>query len=137
MKKILFSFIVAMSIFSVAFSQEKKLKVVWDVSDSDTATTAGVFRQVNNALTLVPDLEIEVVFHGPAIYNMVKDSTVFASRIVIAKQKGVQLSVCNNSMKRLKVDASQLVQEAGVVPSAVVELIKRQAEGWSYLKAGH
>jgi len=137
MKKILFSFIVAMSIFSVSFSQEKKLKVVWDVSDSDTATTAGVFRQVNNALTLVPDLEIEVVFHGPAIYNMVKDSTVFASRIVIAKQKGVQLSVCNNSMKRLKVDASQLVQEAGVVPSAVVELIKRQAEGWSYLKAGH
>ncbi len=135
MKKILFSFVIAMSVFSAAFSQEKKLKVVWDVADADTATTAGVFRQVNNALSLVPDLEIEVVFHGPAIYNMVKDSTVFASRIVIAKQKGVQLSVCNNSMKRLKVDASQLVQEAGVVPSAVVELIKRQAEGWSYLKA--
>lgn len=137
MKKILFSFILAMSVLSVAFSQEKKLKVVWDIADTDTATTAGVFRQVNNALALVPDMEIELVFHGPAIYAMVKDSTVFSARIISAKQRGVQLSVCNNSMKRLKVDASQLVQEAGVVPSAVVELIRKQSEGWSYLKAGH
>lgn len=137
MKKNLVALVIAMTVFSVAFSQEKKLKVVWDIADADTTTTAGVFRQVNNALALVPDMEIELVFHGPAIYAMVKDSTVFTSRIVSAKQRGVQLSVCNNSMRRLKVDASQLVQEAGIVPSAVVELIRKQAEGWSYLKAGH
>ena len=135
MKKLLF--VLAILISATISAQEKKLKVVWDVADADTTTTAGVFRQINNALVQVPDLEIEVVFHGPAIFGLMKDSTTFASRIKIAKQKGVTLSVCNNSMKRYKVEASQLTEEATVVPSAVVELIRKQSEGWSYLKAGH
>ena len=129
--------VVAFFITSIGYTQDKKLKVVWDVSDGDTTTTAGVFRQINNALIQVPDLQIEVVFHGPAIYMLVKDSTVFISRIKSAKEKGVVLSACNNSMKRFKIDPSQLVEEAIIIPSAVVELIRKQSEGWSYLKAGH
>ena len=58
------------------------------------------------------------------------------TRIKIAKEKGVTIAVCNNSLKRLKIDPSELMQEVTVVPSAVVELIVKQAEGWSYLKAG-
>jgi hypothetical protein len=129
--------VVAFFITSIGYTQDKKLKVVWDVSDGDTTTTSGVFRQINNALVQVPDLQIEVVFHGPAIYMLVKDSTVFISRIKSAKEKGVVLSACNNSMKRFKVDSSQLVEEAIIIPSAIVELIRKQSEGWSYLKAGH
>lgn len=135
MKKLFF--VIAVFISASISAQDKKLKVVWDLSDSDTMSTAGVFRQINNALVQVPDLQIEVVFHGAAIFGLMKDSTIFSSRIKIAKQKGVTMTVCNNSMKRYKVDASQLVGEATVVPSAVVELIKKQSEGWSYLKAGH
>lgn len=135
MKKLFF--VIAVFISASISAQDKKLKVVWDLSDSDTMSTAGVFRQINNALVQVPDLEIEVVFHGAAIFGLMKDSTIFSSRIKIAKQKGVTMVVCNNSMKRYKVDASQLVGEATVVPSAVVELIRKQSEGWSYLKAGH
>lgn len=135
MKKLFF--VIAVFISASISAQDKKLKVVWDLSDSDTVSTAGVFRQINNALVQVPDLEIEVVFHGAAIFGLMKDSTIFSSRIKIAKQKGVTMTVCNNSMKRYKVDASQLVGEATVVPSAVVELIRKQSEGWSYLKAGH
>lgn len=135
MKKLFF--VLAVFISASISAQDKKLKVVWDLSDSDTTSTAGVFRQINNALVQVPDLEIEVVFHGAAIFGLMKDSTIFSSRIKIAKQKGVTMAVCNNSMKRYKVDASQLVGEATIVPSAVVELIRKQSEGWSYLKAGH
>ena len=135
MKKIFF--VVALFISASLSAQEKKLKVVWDVSDSDTATTAAVFRQVNNALALVPDMEIEVVFHGSAIYGLMKDSTIFTSRIKTAKEKGVVLAACNNSLRRLKIDTSKLVGEAIIVPSAVVELIRKQSEGWSYLKSGH
>lgn len=135
MKRIFF--VVALFISASLSAQDKKLKVIWDVVDSDTATTAGVFRQINNALALVPDMEIEVVFHGPAIYGLMKDSTIFTSRIKSAKERGVVMAACNNSMKRYKIDASKLVGEAIVVPSAVVEMIRKQSEGWSYLKSGH
>ena len=46
------------------------------------------------------------------------------------------LQAVEDSLKRLKIDPSELMQEVTVVPSAVVELIIKQSEGWSYLKAG-
>ncbi len=136
MKKGIVALLLSM-IVGVGFAQEKKLSVVWDLSSADTAVQAAVFRQVNNAKALVPDLQVEVVFHGQAILALMNDSTQFAARVKVAKEKGVTLAVCNNSLKRLKIDPSKLMAETTVVPSAVVELIKKQAEGWSYLKASH
>jgi intracellular sulfur oxidation DsrE/DsrF family protein len=120
-----------------ASAQEKKLSVVWDLSSADTVVQAAVFRQINNARAQVADLQVEVVFHGQAILAVLNDSLQFASRVKLAKEKGVTLAVCNNSLKRLKIDPSRLMPETTVVPSAVVELIKKQADGWSYLKASH
>jgi len=135
MKKAIFIFLVFASV-SVS-AQTTKLRVVWDLASTDTTVQAAVFRQINNARAIVPDMEIEVVFHGQAVLSMVKDSTQFADRIKAAREKGVTLAVCNNSLKRLKIDPSQIKVEGIVVPSAVVELIRKQSEGWSYLKAGH
>lgn len=132
-----FSIIALLFLSLHSFSQQKKLSVVWDLSSTDTSEQAAVFRQINNALAQVPDMQIEVVFHGQAVYAMMKDSTQFASRIKAAKEKGVTMAVCNNSLKRLKIDPSQIAPEGIVVPSAVVEIIRKQSEGWSYLKAAH
>ena len=136
MKKRIVTLLLSM-IALVGFAQEKKLSVVWDLSSADTTVQAAVFRQVNNAMALVPDLQVEVVFHGQAVFAVMNDSLQFASRVKLAKEKGVTIAVCNNSLKRLKIDPSKLMAETTVVPSAVVELIKKQAEGWSYLKASH
>lgn len=120
-----------------ASGQEKKYKAVWDISSPDTTVQAAVFRQINNVRAEIPDVEVEVVFHGKGIYTVMKDSTQFKERIKIAKEMGVNMVVCNNSMKRLKVEAKELTSEVVVVPSAMVELIKKQAAGWSYIKAAH
>ena len=132
-----FSIIALLFLSLHSYSQQKKLSVVWDLSSTDTSEQAAVFRQINNALAQVPDMQIEVVFHGQAIFAMMKDSTQFESRIKLAKEKGVTLAVCNNSLRRYKIDPSQIKTEGIVVPSAVVELIRKQSEGWSYLKAAH
>lgn len=125
-------------LFSLSTSaQEKKYKAVWDISSPDTTVQAAVFRQINNVRAEIPDVEVEVVFHGKGIYTVMKDSTQFKERIKTAKEMGVNMVVCNNSMKRLKVDAKELTHEVVVVPSAMVELIKKQAAGWSYIKASH
>lgn len=132
-KQLLLLTLSCLSLFG--YSQEKKHRVVWDLSSTDTTSQAAVFRQINNARVEIPDLEIEVVFHGQAVLAMMKDSSQFTERIKIAKAKGVTLAVCNNSLRRLKIDPSQIKPEGTVVPSAVAELIKKQTDGWSYLKA--
>jgi intracellular sulfur oxidation DsrE/DsrF family protein len=121
---------------SSIFAQQNKLSVVWDLSNADTAVQGAVFRQINNARAQKPNLVIEVVFHGHAVKSLLKVDKSFEERVKMAKEKGVTIAVCNNSLKRLKIDPSELMQEVTVVPSAVVELIVKQAEGWSYLKAG-
>ncbi|MFZ9262226.1 MAG: DsrE family protein [Chitinophagaceae bacterium] len=136
MKYLHIVFLLLMISFS-SNAQSNKHRVVWDLSSTDTTVQAAVFRQINNARVELPDLDIEVVFHGQAVYVMMKDSTQFADRIKIAKDKGVTLAVCNNSLRRLKIDPSQVSPSAIVVPSAVAELIKKQTDGWSYLKASH
>ncbi len=136
MKYLHIVFLLLMISFS-SNAQSNKHRVVWDLSSADTTVQAAVFRQINNARVELPDLDIEVVFHGQAVYVMMKDSTQFADRIKIAKDKGVTLAVCNNSLRRLKIDPSQVSPSAIVVPSAVAELIKKQTDGWSYLKASH
>lgn len=128
--------LVSVLIFGLfGFAQEKKHRVVWDLSSTDTTSQAAVFRQINNARNEIPDLEIEVVFHGQAVLAMMKDSSQFTDRIKLAKAKGVTLAVCNNSLRRLKIDPAQIKSEGTIVPSAVAELIKKQTDGWSYLKA--
>ena len=117
-------------------AQQNKLSVVWDLSNADTAVQGSVFRQINNARAQNPNLEIEVVFHGPAVLSLLKADKSFEARVKFVKEKGVIIAACNNSLKRLKIDPSQLMPEVTVVPSAVVELIVKQSEGWSYLKAG-
>jgi intracellular sulfur oxidation DsrE/DsrF family protein len=124
----------------IAFSaqaQNKKYKAVWDLSSSDTTLQAAVFRQINNSRAQLPDLEIEVVFHGKAVYTVIKDSTLFTERIRHAKSIGVNMVVCNNSLKRLNIDPQKLSADVSVVPSAMVELIKKQEAGWSYIKAAN
>ncbi len=118
------------------YAQQNKLSVVWDLSNADTAVQGAVFRQINNARAQKPELQIEVVFHGQAVLSLLKEDKSFEARVKAAKEKGVTIAVCNNSLRRLKIDPSQLMPETTVVPSAVVELIVKQAEGWSYLKAG-
>jgi intracellular sulfur oxidation DsrE/DsrF family protein len=136
MKKGIVALLLSMIVLA-GFAQEKKLSVVWDLSSADTTIQAAVFRQINNARAQMPDLQVEVVLHGQALFAVMNDSLQFASRVKLAKEKGVTLAVCNNSLKRLKIDPSKLMPETTVVPSAVVELIKKQAEGWSYIKASH
>lgn len=121
---------------SSLFAQQNKLSVVWDLSSADTAVQGAVFRQINNARALKPDLQIEVVFHGKAVLSLLKSDKSFEDRVKFAKERGVTVAVCNNSLKRLKIDPLQLMPETTIVPSAVVELIVKQSDGWSYLKAG-
>jgi intracellular sulfur oxidation DsrE/DsrF family protein len=135
MRKLSITVFVCLLFSLLASAQEKKYKAVWDISSPDTTVQAAVFRQINNVRAEIPDVEVEVVFHGKGIYTVMKDSAQFKERIKTAKAMGVNMVVCNNSMKRLKVEAKQLTDEVDIVPSAMVELIKKQAAGWSYIKA--
>jgi len=54
----------------------------------------------------------------------------------IQKVFNVSFVACANTMRRLKVDKSQLLPFAKITPVAMLEISARQQDGWSYIKAG-
>ncbi len=136
--KYLFLLITGIMFFSSSIiAQKKQHKLIFDISSSDTATQSTVIRQVNNVLKSLPTTKIEVVFHGKAVYALVKDKTTFKEKIdKLVNEKQVVIAACNNSLTRLKISKDELIQSAIVVPVAILELMDKQEKGWSYIKAG-
>lgn len=136
--KYLFLCLAALLIFSTStIAQKKQHRIVFDISASDTADHSAVIRQVNNVLKASPQTKIEVVFHGKAVYALVRDKTSFKDKLdELVKNKHVLLAACNNSLIRLNISRDELISSAVVVPVAILELTDKQEKGWSYIKAG-
>jgi len=112
-------------------------KIIWDMPVSDTAQQRGLFNQLNNVLAAAPDTKIEVVFHNNAVYAMLKDTGYFKPQIADLYKKGVVFAVCNNSLKKRNINPARVITEAIIVPVAALEIVKKQEEGRSYIKAGY
>ncbi|MEP6749500.1 MAG: DsrE family protein [Bacteroidota bacterium] len=136
MKKIIVLLLAVASFVSVS-AQTKQHKVVFEITSADTAVQRTVLRQINNALRDAPGTKIELVCHGPAIFMLVKDKTVLGSMMEDLKSKqNVGFAACHNSMHKNNIEPGQLVGVANIVPNGVMEVVAKQEDGWSYIKAG-
>ena len=78
-----------------------------------------------------------MVFHSFAVFAMLKDTGYYKMQIMDLSKKGVSFAVCNNSLKARNIDANRVIPEAIIVPVAILEIVKKQKKGWSYIKAGY
>ena len=134
-----FSLLLATALFYfTASAQNNQQKIVFDFVKADTADFRIMVTQVKNTLKEDPNTVIEVVCYGPGLIMLVSDKTNVSKEMEeLQKSLNVNFAACANSMRRLKVEKSQLVPFAKVVPVAILELSARQQEGWSYIKAGY
>jgi intracellular sulfur oxidation DsrE/DsrF family protein len=131
--KAIYISLIALFICTAGNAQQQH-KIIWDLNAKDTAEQSVLFRQIGNVLKESPDTKIEIVYHGNAITGVVQDSSYFSERVKEFQQKGVVFAACNNSLRRFKIDPSKVLPGVVVVPVAILELIKKQEQGWSYIK---
>ena len=109
--------------------------VVLQVSDADPAKWN---LALNNALNIQHDLgknnvDIEIVAYGPGLGMLRADSKV-ADRLAQALDKNVGLMACENTMRNTKTTKADMYGGINYVDSGVVHIMKRQREGWAYLR---
>lgn len=78
---------------------------------------------------------MQVVLHGPGLSMVVENETSFSNEIKELIKKGVVFVACENTMLRKKVLKSDLVQGVKTVPMGIGEIVKKQEQGWTYIKA--
>jgi len=111
-------------------------KIIWEMPTGDTAQQRVLFNQLHNVLAEAPDTKIEVMFHGNSVYALLRDTGYFKPAVTALFARGVIFAVCNNSLKKRNIDPGRVIPQAMIVPVAIIEIVKKQEEGWSYIKAG-
>lgn len=121
-----------------ALAQRKpaaKERVVFQVSDNDPAKWN---LALNNAKNVQADLgkenvQIEIVAYGPGL-NMLKADSPVAARLAGAMDDAVGLVACENTMRNTKVTKEEMYAGIRYVDAGVTHLMKRQREGWAYIR---
>lgn len=128
---VLFALVLALP----AFAQGTKHRVVFQVSDADPAKWN---LALNNARNVQADLgkdnvEIEIVAYGPGLPMLKSDSKV-AARLAQALDSSIALLACENTMQNTKVGRDDMYYGIAYVQAGVTHLMKRQREGWAYIR---
>ena len=113
----------------------KRHKVVIQVSDADPGKWNLALNNARNVQEDLgaPNVDIEIVAYGPGI-GMLKADAPVANRIADAMKAGVQVMACENTMRGQKLTKADMQQSIGYVPAGVTEIMKKQGEGWAYLR---
>ena len=138
MKKILF---LLLTISTLSFAQKvddgSKHKVVFQFVSPDSLSQLSLISNLKNFTEGWPKAQVEVVFHGGSIAMAMTSKTHFAKELRdFAENKNVKMVVCENTMKKKKVTKDQLLPFMKTVPMGIGEIILKQEQGWSYIKAG-
>jgi intracellular sulfur oxidation DsrE/DsrF family protein len=115
-------------------SNYKGLKIVFQLTSGDTVIHQTLMSQLKNYYSVAPDTKFEVVCHGGGLNMLVKKTCVIQDQIKMYADKGVSFLACEFAMKKRNITKDQLVAGAGTVTSGVLEIAKKQQEGWSYIK---
>ncbi len=116
-------------------AQAPRNKIVFQVSDNDPARWNLVLNNVKNLQKELgaDNVKIEVVAYGPGI-NMFKLDSEVGGRLQEAADSGVKLAACGNTMKGAKLTMADMHPAVSQVPAGIVELMRKQQEGWAYIR---
>jgi intracellular sulfur oxidation DsrE/DsrF family protein len=127
--------VLALSLASqIVFAADKE-KVVLQVSDADPAKWNLALNNVKNVQQAIgaDKVDAEIVVYGPGI-GMLKADSVVGNRIEEAKNAGVTIVACGTTMKGMKLTDADMLPKTAYVPAGVVELMKKQKEGYAYIR---
>jgi intracellular sulfur oxidation DsrE/DsrF family protein len=110
-------------------------KIVMQLTSADTNIHKMVVRQIGNLLAAAPNSKIEVVCHGQGINILMIQQTKVHAKIIELKMKGVEFNACENTMLEKKIAKEEIIPEAGYVKVGVLEIVRKQEQGWSYIRA--
>lgn len=121
----------------VVMAAEKmpKEKVVFQVSEANPKSWGLTLNNAKNVQDAIgkENVEVEIVVYGPGI-GMVKFDSPMNDRIAEAADSGVKVVACENTMKAQGLKHEDMLAKVGFVPAGVVELMRKQQQGYAYIR---
>lgn len=112
-----------------------KEKVVFQVSDGDPKKWNVALNNIKNVQEALgkDKVDVELVVYGPGV-DMLKAESIAGNRVNEAVADGVRVVACEVTMKAQKLTKDDMLKSIGYVPGGVIELMKRQKQGYAYIR---
>ncbi len=113
----------------------KKDKVVFQVSDADPKKWNLALNNIHNVQEALgkDKVQVELVAYGPGI-GMLRMESEVGNRVDDAVANGVKVVACETTMRAMKLTKKDMLDSIGYVPGGVIELMKREHEGYAYIR---
>ena len=117
--------------------QGQQHRVVFEIVSDDKEHWGALLNNLENLQKAFGPgkVQAEVVAHGKALALLTRDSSV-KERVEKIAATGVVFAACENTMKRKNITTEQLLPEATTTDSGVAEVVRKQVDGWAYIKSG-
>jgi intracellular sulfur oxidation DsrE/DsrF family protein len=103
----------------------------------DELVHKGLIKQLNNLKNGWGDtVAIEVVCHGPGIELLMKEKSTQQNEIQKLIKRDIVFVACENTMREKKISYEAILPNTKFVVMGIGEIVIKQEQGWSYIKAG-
>ncbi|MCF6305204.1 MAG: DsrE family protein [Rhodobacteraceae bacterium] len=143
-KKMIAAIAVVFMFAAPVFAQEQVVhQIAFHIDENDPKLMNMTLNNVKNVTAYFESIgeavEIQVVAYGPGLHMLRADTSPVASRIAALSLEieGLTFAACGNTMRKMAEGSGQpveLLDEAVVVTSGVVQLVLLQEAGWSYIR---
>lgn len=120
-------------------------RIAIQVDQSDPAVMNLALNNASNVIEYYrskgEDVKVEIVAYGPGLNMLREDTSPVKDRIKQLKDvsfpSDIKFAACNNTkqgMEKREGHKIEIIPQAHIVPSGVVELMELQEQGWSYVR---
>ncbi len=120
----------------------EKYKVIFHIDEPSKGRADQVLMNITNLLNDLGDssVDVELLANGGGVRALAKGAEGQAEQVEQAKlvqalaKRGVRFVACQNSLDHLNMQRSDLLDLVEVVPAGVSELVRKQNQGWAYIR---
>jgi len=111
-------------------------RAVFHIDEGTISKANMVFHNIQNLLDDLglDEVEVVVLANGEGVKALLQKPNVHQRQIQRLADQGVKFLACQNSLRFLGLDDGDLLESVEIVPAGVSELVKRQTEGWAYVR---
>jgi len=111
-------------------------KIVFPISKGDDVSINHVLSSANNVMKFYgPEkVQIAIVCYSQGIRALLKKEKKIAVRVRALQTYDVEFIACGNTMRTLKIQPKDLIEDVEIVTAGIVELVERDLKGWVYIR---
>lgn len=111
-------------------------KIVFPITEGDDRAINHVLSSANNVLKFYgpENVEMAIICYSQGIRTLKKSEKKIAVRVKSLMTYDVEFVACGNTMRTLKIEQKDLLDDVEVVTAGIVELTERNLKGWTYIR---